>query len=45
MPFQFFPSVVVFGLIDKCQLIADTEKCHESADSRVNVRECLPAGG
>ena len=29
---------------DKCQLIADTEKCHEIADSRVNATECLSAG-
>jgi len=32
-------------LLDKCQLIADIEKCHESADSRANAPEYRSARG
>ncbi len=35
----------VYGVVHKCQLIADTEKCHETADSCVNFPEFLSAGG
>ena len=32
------------GLDDKCQVIPDTEKCHEIADSCLNALECLSVG-